>query len=139
MLRGSRQLGELPEDQLKDRRPGPMHDPGAGLIPEWYNYYTSNNYGFQVGTVSENILPANRLRAYVLVQNKDAAADMYISFGASADAFNGVLIIPRGNYELIGGEKGGAFVPSDSIHVLGTVANQQGVLVEGVMPPVMPY
>lgn len=128
-------VGDLPYD----RQPvGPINDPGAGLIPDWTNNYTATNFPFIIGTNSEQIIPANPLRAYVLIQNKDAGSDMFVNFGVSATAFNGVIIIPRGNYELIGGANGGSFSPSDSIHVLGAAANMQGVIVEGVLPPIIP-
>jgi hypothetical protein len=83
------------------------------------------------------IVPANPLRVYVLVQNKNAANDMFINFGSKATEYNGIIIIPRGNYELIGGAEGGAFCPVDSVHILGAAAGMDGVLVEGVFPPVL--
>lgn len=133
--RRGQNLGELPRDYYKQ---GPVNDPGAGLIPEWVNNFTATNFPFVIGTTSEQIIPSNPLRSYVLIQNKDAASDMFVNFGNAATAFNGVIIIPRGNYELIGGAVGGPFSPSDSIHVLGAVAGMQGVVVEGVLPPVIP-
>ena len=131
-------LGDLPFPLRRERRPGPKIDPGSGLIPEWINYYRASNFPFVIGIVSEPIIPANPLRAYVLIQNKNAASDMFVNFGNDATAFNGIIIIPRGNYEFIGGANGGSFSPSDSIHVLGAAAGMEGVIVEGVLPPVMP-
>lgn len=128
-------LGELPRDYYKQ---GPVNDPGAGLIPEWVNNYTASNFPFIIGTDSEIIIPANPMRTYVLIQNKDAVSDMFVNFGNNATTFNGVIIIPRGNYELIGGANGGPFCPSNSVHVLGAAAAMNGVIVEGVLPPIIP-
>jgi hypothetical protein len=133
------QLGDLPLTQRLDRAPGPLHDPGTGLIPEWVNNYTATLFPFVIGLASQIIIPSNPLRTYVLIQNKDAVNDMFINFGNDATTFNGIIIIPRGNYELIGGANGGPFCPSDSVHVLGAAAGMNGVIVEGVLPPVMPY
>jgi len=127
--------------------PGPLHVPGAagagapGLLrgvsrgpPRWLNKSTASNFPFRVGTTARQIVPANPLRVYLLVQNKDAGSDMFINFGQKADTFNGLVIIPRGNIELIGGAEGGAFCPMDSIWILGAAADLEGVLTEGVMP-----
>jgi len=138
-------LGGLPQDR-QDPEPGGVHYPGdRGAVPgqpgrgprgaaRWVNSYTSTNFPFIIGLESQQIVPANPLRTYLLIQNKDAGADMFINFGQKANAFNGVIIVPRGNYELIGGSAGGPFVPSDSIWLIGAVADMDGVLVEGVLP-----
>lgn len=131
-------LGELPRSLSRERAPGPEMDPGAGLIPEWINNYTSTIFPFSLPLSDVTAIPANPLRAYLLIQNKDAAADLLVNFGNTANAFNGVVIIPRGNYELIGGAVGGSFCPSNSVHLLATVANQNAVVIEGVLPPVIP-
>ena len=128
-------LGDLP---YYGDRPGPEIDPGRGLMPAWINNFTTANYPFIVGTAAQQILPANPLRAYLLIQNKDGASDLFINFGQKPTAFNGLIIIPRGNYELIGGATGGSFVPSDSVWLLGDAANMEGVVIEGVLPPVLP-
>ena len=113
-------------------------DPGAGLTPDWYNNYETANFPFTLAAgASQRILPANPLRAYLLVQNKDAATDMFIAFNTNANAYNGILIIPEGNYEFIGGERGGCFVPKGDIYCFSTAAID-GVAVEGTMPPIIP-
>ena len=126
-------LGELPPSHY---RAGSMIDPDAGLIPEWVNRYKQSNFPFVIGVASEQIIPSNPLRVYVLIQNKNAASDMFINFGNDATPFNGIIIVPRGNYELIGGANGGPYCPSDSIHVLGAVAAMNGVVTEGILPPI---
>ena len=140
-------LGGLPRDR-QDPEPGEVHYPGdRGAVPgrpgrargpggraRWVNSYTATNFPFVIGTESQQIIPANPLRTYLLIQNKDAGSDMFLNFGQKANDFNGVIIIPRGNFELIGGSIGGPFVPSDSVWILGAAAAMEGVLVEGVLP-----
>ena len=98
-------LGDIPS---RREAVGPINDPGAGLIPEWINNWTASNFPFVIGLTSERIIPANPLRSYLLVQNKSAASDLFITFGQTAPTFNGVLLIPRGSYDLIGGAVGRA-------------------------------
>ncbi len=139
-------LAGLPSDR-QDREPSDdVHYPGdrgavpgqpsrgPGGRPGYRNSDTATNFPFVIGLQSTQIIPANPLRVYLLVQNKDAGADMFINFGQKANAFNGVIIIPRGNFEFIGGGPGGSFSPQDSVWLLGAVADMNGVLVEGVRP-----
>lgn len=135
-----RGLGTLPESLVLERsfKGKRILDPGAGVIPEWTNNYRSSNYPFTIGLTSLQIVPANPLRCYLLIQNKNAASDMFINFGSKATTDNGIIIIPRGNYEFVGGAVGGDFSPGNSVWLLGAVAAMKGVLVEGVLPPVIP-
>ena len=134
-----RNLGGLPEPLRRERDLNKrILDPGAGLIPDWINNFTAANYAFTIGLTSEQIVPSNPLRCYLLVQNKSAISDMFINFRTKATPANGIIIIPRGNYEFIGGAVGGPFSPGNSIWVLGAAAGLPGVLVEGVLPPVVP-
>ena len=129
----NRGLGELPADY---RRQGPLLDPNGPEIGAYENKYTATQYPFVVGLSSIQVIPSNPYRCYVLIQNKDSVNNMFVSFGTNATAFGSIIIVPEGNYELIGGGIGGAFCPNNSVYVLGTVAGQSGVLVEGVLPPV---
>lgn len=132
------QLGDLPYPIRREQFPGAEVDPGAGVVPDWYNNYTTSNFPFTLAaSVSQKVLPANPLRSYLLVQNKDAATDMFIAFNTNANAYNGIIIIPRGNYEFIGGANGGAFVPAGDIYCFSTAAID-GVVVEGILPPYRP-
>lgn len=151
MRRNYDPLGGLPRDR-QDPGPGGIHYPGEGGASAhrpgpsamarpprpgaagWSNPYTATNFPFVIGTESMQIVPANPLRTYLLIQNKDAGSDMFINFGQKANSFNGVIIVPRGNYEFVGGSQGGPFCPNDSVWVIGTAAVMQGVLVEGVKP-----
>ncbi len=128
-------LGDIPS---RGESVGPRFDPGFGLRPDWINNYTAALYPFVAGVTAQQIVPANPLRTYLIVQNKNAASDMFINFGQKATALNGLIIIPRGNFELIGGANGGAFCPSDSVWILGAAAGLNGVLMEGVLPPIIP-
>lgn len=128
-------FGDLPEDLQRERRGKQGFDPSTGLAVDWVNRYKTTNFGTLIGLASRNILQNNGLRTYLLVQNKDAVSDLFLTFTTDASAFAGILIIPRGNYELIGGEAGGSFVPSDSVNLIGAAAGMNVVIVEGTLMP----
>lgn len=127
-------LGDLPESLTRERRGGKVFDPTSGLALDWVNRYKTSNFGFIVGAAGAQLLQGNKLRTYLLVQNKDAATDLFLSFGTEANAFNGIIVIPRGNYEIIGGEDGGAHIPQESVNAFAT-ANVNIVVVEGTLSP----
>lgn len=120
-----RQLAELPETLLRERRPGPMFDPSTGLALDWQNRYKTLQYGFQVGTDEKILLNADYLRTYLYIGNKDAALDVFIGINTSAAGINGALIIPRGFAEFIGGQDGGSYCPRETINAIcpGGTAN----------------
>lgn len=126
-------LGELPESLLKERSDQRRRvlDPNAGDYDEWENLYTASSFPFIVGNVSQQIIPANPRRSYLLIQNKSAAT-MFINFGSGASAFIGFRLLVGESLPFTGGERGGSFCPADSIHVIGAAANQEGVIIEGV-------
>lgn len=128
-------LGDLPEDIGRERRAKQGFDPSAGLALDWINRYKTTNFGTLIGLTSTTILQNNGLRTYLLVQNKSAVADLFLTFTTDASSFAGILIIPRGNYELVGGEAGGSFVPSDSINLIGAATGMNVVIVEGTLMP----
>ena len=133
-----RALGELPEDQFRERALGKtIFDPGAGFVSDWVNRYTQSNFPFSIGTASERAIPANPLRTYLLIQNKSANI-LFVNFGQNATTFNGIRIIAGGNYELIGGATGGAFCNGDDVYILADVAASEGVLTEGVIMSITP-
>lgn len=92
----------------------------------YINNTTLINVPFRTGaaSVSFQILQANRSRNYLLVQNK-SASNMWLVFNNSATVFAGVLIEAGGFYEPYK-------VPWSSVNVFSTVANLDGVAVEGV-------
>lgn len=124
--------------------PGPARDPDpvqafkhrddefTPTRQTWVNPYRGVVIPFTIGLRSQQIISANPRRAYVLIQNLNAGADMWVNFGNEAVVGSSVLLIPRGNYELIGGAKGGVFSPFNGVHVIGTVAAQRGIIVQGI-------
>jgi len=98
----------------------------------WINPYRGIVFPFVIGLASNLIMAANLNRCYLLIQNLDAANIMWVNFGNPAVADASVLLVARGNYELIGGIEGAAFSPMDGIHALGTVAGQRAIIVQGV-------
>ena len=130
-----KRFGELPLDLRHERKQGPLQNPGAGLYPDWINEYRTTLTAAQIDTNGQAIIPANPLRAYLLVQNKDAATDLYFNISNAADAFNGIIIIPRGNYEYVGGANGGSFVPSGTVYLTSAAGTIDVAVVEGILPP----
>lgn len=131
--RARAQLGELPELLLRERDPQQpeVFDPQAGFYDEWENLYTVSNFPFVVGTASVQIIPANPRRTYLAIQNKSAGT-IYVNFGTSANTFSGLRINTGGDWDFQGGERGGSCVPGDSVHIIGSAAGLQGIVIEGV-------
>lgn len=80
-----------------------------------------------VTNVSGQLRAANAARRYLLIQNNDAAGDVYVEVdGAAATVAAGVKIPPGGSYELAG------FVPNGAINAIGSIASNANVItVEG--------
>lgn len=127
-------LGELPEDLLETGPP--ILDPGGAQYGDWLNPYTALSYAFIIGDGETiKVLPANRRRTYLLIQNKNTAAIMFFDFGKNAST-NSPEINGKGNYEAIGGSGAGtAFCPRDDVYVRGSIANHTGVIIEGIYQP----
>lgn len=69
---------------------------------------------------------ANSSRQYLLIQNKHASGNLFVSFGAAATTANGVRVGPGGAYE------SGAVCPTGAVHIIGDIAsNADVVIVEG--------
>lgn len=130
-------LGDLPEDLSRYRRGGAVFDPSSGLALDWINRYKTTVFGFILQTGSQAVLQDNPLRTYLLIQNQSAATDIFLSFtnDAAANDLGSIIIIPRGNYELIGGEAGGAFVPKASVNMRAAAADTRIAVVEGTLEP----
>lgn len=73
------------------------------------------------------ILAANPLRRYLLIQNKDATGDIYVTLnGVDATFANGIKIAAGGSMELQG------YVPTGAVKAIGTIGfNTNIVTVEG--------
>lgn len=79
-----------------------------------------------VGTASVLLLAANANRRYLLIQNKSAAATIYIKLnGNAASVLSGIAIAPGGSYE------SGPYVPRDAIYAIASAAATSVVFVEG--------
>lgn len=80
-----------------------------------------------VTNVTGQLIAGNTARNYLLVQNKDATANLYLNFGAgAATVANGVKIPPGGNFEL------NSNLSTDAIQAIGdTASNANIVVVEG--------
>ncbi len=80
-----------------------------------------------VTNASGQLLAAKSNRRYLLVQNKDASADLYINLsGVACTTANGIKIAAGGSYECQG------FVPTGAVTAIGSVASNANVVtVEG--------
>lgn len=80
-----------------------------------------------VTNASAQLLAANAARRYLLVQNNDAAGDIYITLdGTAATTAKGIKIPAGGSYECQG------YCPSGEIFAIGSIANNANVVaVEG--------
>ena len=131
-------LGELPEDLGVERMPGREFDPSAGLALDWVNRFKTVNFGIVLNdTNSLTVLNDNALRTYLLIQNQSGVNNLLISFGTdvAASGLGSHIIFPEGNYELIGGQAGGAYVPKQSVNIRAAAAPIQLVVHEGTLEP----
>ena len=131
-------LGELPRPLSEERSHGKMIlNPGSMFMTDWINRNTLSLFPFTIGLAALRILPANPLRTYLLLQNKQAAGlgDLLINFGQNPTTFASVVIVPGGHLIFEGGATGGAFSPQDDIYILGSVAGVSGVAGEGLWTP----
>lgn len=79
-----------------------------------------------VTTASAQLVAFNVDRQYLLIQNKDAAGDIYVRFGVAATVATGVKIGPGGSYEM------NATQSTQAIFAIGSIAsNSNVVVVEG--------
>ncbi len=80
-----------------------------------------------VTNASGQLLAANAARRYLLIQNNDAAGDVYVTLdGTAATTAKGIKIAAGGSYECQG------FVPSGAVFAIGSIANNPNVVaVEG--------
>jgi hypothetical protein len=87
---------------------------------------TGSNAQKTVTNASASMVAANATRKYLLIQNKDAAGDIYINFGAAATMDNGLKIAAGGSFEL------NSNILTAQIFAIGSIAsNANIVVVEG--------
>ena len=85
-----------------------------------------SNGSFSVTTASQTLVAANSGRQYLLVQNNDSAAIVYLAFGAiPATAATGIKLSPGQSYiqENI--------VATNSVQIIGSAATTNVILVTG--------
>jgi hypothetical protein len=144
------QLGELPEDLMSERimRPPVLSPrlvqlapgqpatfiPGA-MGPPPLPRYKSSITPFVAQVASAKALPANSLRAFLLVQNNDGTGNsIFVNFGSDANSTNSLVVIDGGNVVFTGGgPTGGAFVPLEDVYISSQGANSACVVMEGLM------
>lgn len=85
--------------------------------------YAFTNTNPAVTNASSVILAANAARKFLMIQNKDAAGNIYIVFGAAATVALGIKIAPGQTLTL------DAKVPAGSINAIGDIANNPNVVV----------
>lgn len=80
-----------------------------------------------VTNASAQLLAANAARRYLLIQNNDAAGDIYVTLdGTAATTAKGIKIAAGGSYECQG------YCPSGEIRAIGSIgSNANVVAVEG--------
>jgi hypothetical protein len=76
-----------------------------------------------VTNVAGQLVAVNAARKYCLIQNKDAAGNIYINFGGVATVANGLKIPAGGSYEL------NCNVLTAAISAIGDIANNTNVVV----------
>ena len=76
-----------------------------------------------VTNASASLVAANALREYLLIQNKDAAGNVYIVFNAAATVAAGVKIPPGGSFEL------NSNILTAQIFAIGDITNNANVVV----------
>lgn len=132
-MRHNSQLGDLPGPLSRERELGKkILNPGTAFVTDYINRNTLNLFPFVIGTTSRRILPGNPLRTYLAVQNKSGGI-IHVNFGSNATPVNSFDIPPGGNLILEGGVTG--FSPGDDIYLLGSLANLNGVVGEGLYTP----
>lgn len=86
--------------------------------------------GFVVSNTSQQLLPKNRQRAYLMIQNRSAAA-IYVAFNSSIDVnnFNAIEIASGGFYEIAPSSN---HVISSDVFIKGAVGSQNIAYTEGL-------
>lgn len=80
-----------------------------------------------VTNADTQILAANLNRRYLLIQNQDAAGNVWVKFGGAANAGAGSVKIPPGGYLELQN-----YVSTDAVHAIGDIASNANVTaVEG--------
>jgi hypothetical protein len=92
----------------------------APSVPQSGNF---GAYGSSIGNSSGLVANANGARQYLLIQNRDGAGNIYLTFGVAATVATGIKIPPGGSYEPTG------IVTTQAIYGIGDIASNTNVLV----------
>lgn len=105
----------------------PVHPPSprtvSGALDKFVNRTITNTSPIQlVANVAQRVLPNNRRRVGLLIQNKDTTNDLFIGFGNGADANS--LSVPARGFILLD-----FACPSGEVYAFAT-ANIQAIFVD---------
>lgn len=79
-----------------------------------------------VTNVDSQVLAANAVRRYLMVQNQDSTANVYLRFGGAANVGAGSIKLPPGGYLELAG-----YCSTDSLHAVADQAAAAVTAVEG--------
>jgi hypothetical protein len=95
------------------------------VIPSFKNYNTTFIAPFSIANVSTLLLPSNKLRTMLIIQNLSLSANLFFNLGSGASIFNGILLIPQAGFVF------DSVCPSDSLNAyFDNTLVQQGVVLE---------
>jgi len=92
------------------------------VVPQSPNFSST---GKAVATASAQLVAANAVRQYLLVQNNHPSSTLYLGFGAPATLADGLKVVPGGFAEFA------SCVPVGAVHAIADAANGSVVVVEG--------
>ena len=108
---------------------------GARAVPIDTPWRKMAQYSFTGGANPISALPANNLRAYLIIQNNSLATPLWVGFGAAATNVNGIQILAAGGNCLAD-----YMPPTDEIYSWFTAgAAETCVICEGVFQPPPEY
>lgn len=115
----------IPGVGVSSGKPNSQTKPPKGLA-----HISGSSQAVTLSTISVKVLPLNKLRAYLLIQNKSPAT-IYVSMGTNIDEsnFNAIEILAGGNYEPY---TNGRHVIASDVYMKGTTGNQVVAYVEGL-------
>lgn len=99
--------------------------PNGQRVDQFRNRNRRNTTPIQLvgGAPSIRVLPANPLRTGLIIQNKDSAATLFVSYGSQADV-NSLQIAAGGNI------LEDFTCPKDEVYLFSVAANIQVVIIE---------
>lgn len=137
----SSQLGDYGNDDPNTLRPPVVYSErevfrsGTTISRDVPTVLTPNRINFLVtpfsqalASGSQQILPANELRQFLMVQNQSTVAIMYVNFGVSAGINVGIQLYPAQGIIL------DTVVPANAVYIfVDNATNEPGAVVEGAL------